>query len=166
MDELRVASDRKTHGQSMGHQKNPDVEIKTDGSARLVIIRGLPGSGKSTMASVLKLLGYKHFEADMFFVGKDGVYRHDSARIKDAHAWCQSEVRGALMKGQRVVVCNTFTQPWEMQPYFNMRVSVQIFEAGGNWINQHGVPMDKVSAMRDRWEPLPSSYACARWIAQ
>lgn len=164
MDELRVASDRKTHVRYMGHPINHDVEIKTDGSARLVIIRGLPGSGKSTMASVLKLIGYEHFEADMFFVGNDGVYRHDIARIKEAHAWCQSEVRKALINGRRVVVCNTFTQPWEMQPYFNMRVSVQILEAGGNWINQHGVPMDKVSAMKARWEPLPLSYACIRWI--
>lgn len=33
----------------------------------LVLIRGLPGSGKTTMARVLALLGYDHHEADQYF---------------------------------------------------------------------------------------------------
>ena len=56
-------------------------------NAELVLIRGLPASGKTTMASVLPMIGYKHFEADMFFeVG--GVYLYDAKRIGEAHAWC------------------------------------------------------------------------------
>jgi hypothetical protein len=166
MDESRVASDRKNYGPVNSLAKNPGVEIKTDGSSRMVLIRGLPGSGKSTMATVLSLLGYKHFEADMFFVGDDGVYRHDGTRLKSAHAWCQDKVRNALKDGNRVVVSNTFTQHWEMQPYFDMGVSIQILEAGGNWSNRHGVPEEKVKSMRDRWVSLPSAYACARWSVQ
>lgn len=134
--------------------------------ASLVIIRGLPGSGKSTMASVIKLLGYRHFEADMFFIDADGKYLYDSSRIRQAHAWCQSSVKDALNSGQRVVVCNTFTRIEEIEPYLAMTSDVQFLEAGGRWCNQHGVPMEKVNAMRARWEPLPLSYACSLWSAQ
>ena len=141
-------------------------ELKpADGGARLVMVRGLPGSGKTTVASVLKLLGYQHFEADMFFVGNDGVYRHDSSRIGEAHTWCQSSVKAALDRGERVVVCNTFTRLKEIEPYLAMTSDVQVLEAGGRWRNQHGVPLEKISAMRARWEPLPSSYKCGRWSA-
>lgn len=45
----------------------------------LVLIRGLPGSGKSTMAKVLAQVGYEHYEADMFFE-RDGVYLHVGGR--------------------------------------------------------------------------------------
>ena len=38
----------------------------------LVLIRGLPGSGKTTMARVLALVGYEHHEADHYFE-RDGA---------------------------------------------------------------------------------------------
>ena len=50
----------------------------------LIIIRGIPGSGKTTMAKSYQ--GYSHYEADMFFM-KDGVYNFDRAKIKNAHNW-------------------------------------------------------------------------------
>ena len=47
----------------------------------LYIVRGLPGSGKSTFAHTLDC---PVFEADMFFVNSEGVYNFDFTRIKDA----------------------------------------------------------------------------------
>ena len=52
----------------------------------LVLIRGLPGSGKSTIAKELAVTGFEHFEADMFFP-VDGVYRYEASRIRHAHTW-------------------------------------------------------------------------------
>jgi len=43
----------------------------------LVIIRGLPGSGKSTFAKKFVEKGFKHYEADMWMVDKDGNYSFD-----------------------------------------------------------------------------------------
>jgi ABC-type molybdenum transport system ATPase subunit/photorepair protein PhrA len=123
--------------------------VKTE----LVLIRGLPGSGKSTMASVLSLVGYEHYEADMFFM-RDGVYQYDATRIRDAHAWCQKLTREALSSGRRVVVSNTFTMLREIEPYRSMTSNLRIVEALGKWENSHGVPTEMVQRMAERWEAL------------
>ena len=47
-----------------------------DNGQELVLVRGLPGSGKSTYA---RSLGYPNFEADMFFI-KDGKYVYNPAK--------------------------------------------------------------------------------------
>ena len=44
----------------------------------LYIVRGVPGSGKTTYS---KQLGIFHVEADMFHM-KDGEYRWDPKRVK------------------------------------------------------------------------------------
>jgi Chromatin associated protein KTI12 len=49
---------------------------------RLVLIRGVPGSGKSTRARELQ--EYLHFEADMYFI-RDGAYTFDSDLLPAAH---------------------------------------------------------------------------------
>lgn len=51
----------------------------------LTLIRGLPGAGKSTLASELvsREPNTKHFEADMFFV-EDGMYRFDKSKLNGA----------------------------------------------------------------------------------
>ncbi len=64
------------------------LEARPNSSGELVLIRGLPGSGKSTMAKDLATQGYLHFEADMYFE-LDGHYRYDASCIREAHSWCQ-----------------------------------------------------------------------------
>lgn len=121
----------------------------------LVLIRGLPGSGKTTMAKVLAQVGFEHYEADQFFM-VDGIYRYDPARIRNAHAWCQRTTQRALAAGRRVVVSNTFTRLWEMEPYLAMTTNVRVIEAKGQWANNHGVPEAAFHEMAKRWEELPA----------
>lgn len=60
--------------------------------------------------------------------------------------------------GRPVVVANTFTRRWEMEPYLKAAkkrgIKVRIVEATGNWANVHGVPADAIERMRARWEPI------------
>ena len=125
---------------------------------KLVLIRGLPGSGKSTIANALTKAGFVWYEADTYHLNDEGDYCFDRANEKAAHAWCQSETRKALENGERVVVSNTFTQLWELTPYFEMAktlgIEPNVIEAKGNWPNMHAVPAEIMDQMRARWEPL------------
>lgn len=117
----------------------------------LILIRGLPGSGKSTLA---KSLGtHFHLETDMWFEFADG-YRFDASKLPQHHASCQ-HMCASMLKSRNVVVSNTFTQLWEMEPYFKMGANkVTIITCEGTYGNVHGVPADKVAQMRARWEPV------------
>jgi hypothetical protein len=59
---------------------------------------------------------------------------------------------------ERIVVSNTFTQTWEMQPYFDLaerygyRVYSLIVENRHGGVNEHGVPEDKLEIMKNRFE--------------
>lgn len=126
----------------------------------LYIVRGVPGSGKSTFA---KSLGGTHFETDSYFM-VDGEYKFDFTKLKEAHKWCQDSVNTAMIlnhttgQNEVIVVSNTFTQEWEMQPYFEMAESwgYQVFsiivENRHGGVNAHGVPEDKIEIMKNRFE--------------
>lgn len=121
----------------------------------LYIVRGLPGSGKSAFA---KCIAPVHFEADMFFMN-DGEYKFDFDKIKEAHRWCQESTRDAMASGSpKVAVSNTFTQEWEMKPYYEMAekygyvVFSVIVENRHGGKNVHGVPETTLDNMRKRFE--------------
>jgi predicted kinase len=129
---------------------------------QLILIRGLPGSGKSTLARALAG-DARSIEADDYFVS-DGVYRFDPAQLPQAHAACQAQAQAELAAGRSVVVANTFSQRWEMEPYMlaarecGARVVVADLYDGGLDDSAlaargvHGVPVPGIAAMRARWE--------------
>ena len=63
-----------------------------------------------------------------------------------------------LNQYKTIGVANTFTQEWEMAPYFEMaekfgwRISTVIVENRHNGENIHGVPVDKIEQMEDRFQ--------------
>jgi len=122
----------------------------------LYIVRGVPGSGKTTLA---KQLTANVFEADHYFYDNDGNYNFIPSEIKEAHKECQQFVGYAMESGiEKIAVSNTFTQEWEMEPYFELakkhgfNVFTIIVENRHGGLNQHGVPEDKIEQMKNRFE--------------
>ena len=117
----------------------------------LYLVRGAPGSGKTTYAKTLGIAD--HYEADMWFDANGG---YDPSKIKQAHEWCQNKAREAMEAGRPCVVSNTFTRLWEMSYYRAVaeRLGYEVREVvmRGEWTNVHGVPKDKVRQMRARFE--------------
>jgi len=126
----------------------------------LFLLRGLPGSGKSTLAAQL---GGSLVEADRYFM-QYGEYKFDASKLKEAHAWCREQVRkwmevdNAGYNVDRIVVSNTFTQEWEMKPYYELaekygyRVYSIVVENRHGGKNVHNVPDEAIDKMRKRFE--------------
>jgi len=132
--------------------------MKSD-NLKLILIRGVSGSGKTTYAKKLQAEDPSlwHYEADMYFE-RNGEYEFDPMKLKDAHKWCKTQTQIDLMLGRSVIVSNTFTQKWEIQPYIELgeKYGAEVFikKATGNYQNVHGVPQEALERMRSRWEVL------------
>lgn len=125
----------------------------------LILIRGLPGSGKSTLAKKLSSsLGYQWFEADTYFY-KEGDYKFIPADVPKAHELCRQLTQHALSNGCSVIVSNTFSRLWEMEPYLaiarHLGINITVMECQGNYGSVHGVPEETIQKMKERWEKYP-----------
>lgn len=117
---------------------------------RLVLIRGLPGTGKTTLALAYVAKGYLHFETDQFFL-RNGQYRFDKKKLNQAHAWCLGQTREALEAGEHVCVANVFAAREEITPYTALGFDYKIFEATHPGQSKHKVPEVTLRAMQKRW---------------
>jgi predicted kinase len=127
----------------------------------LILLRGLPGSGKSTLGDVILRTPQQDpslLSADDFFIDENGNYNFDSTKLQEAHSQCQLRCAERMkLQLSKIVVANTFTQDWEMEPYFEMaerykyRVHTVIVENRHGNSNIHNVPDEKVEQMRNRF---------------
>lgn len=123
---------------------------------QLILIRGLPGSGKSTLARKLKfsLLG-AHLETDQYFVDKQGKYVFDASKLKQNHEKCLRDTELNLKTVESVIVSNTFTQLWELEPYFELAhrfgITPTVIMMQSQFQNEHGVPEEKLQQMKNRF---------------
>ena len=98
----------------------------------MIIMRGIPGSGKSTAANTLKqvltAVGSRKvgiFSTDDFWY-RDGVYDWDAKKIGAAHCCNQTRVKNAITNGMHVIVDNTNLDGFAMMPYFDMAVAADL----------------------------------------
>lgn len=124
----------------------------------LILVRGLPGSGKTTFVAALMTENSFEFSADGFMYA-DGQ-EFDPARLAECHKKCQDAVRAVLSENSNatVFVHNTFTQTWEMEPYFQIAgetdtlVHTIIVENRHGNNSVHDVPDGTMSRMRQRFD--------------
>jgi predicted kinase len=122
---------------------------------QLILLRGIPGSGKSTFA---KLLGRAICTADDYHTDRNGLYNWKQENIGKSHNWCKRKCRRFLKAGiETVIVANTSTTEDEIKPYFEMArdfgykfFSVIVENRHGNK-NDHGVPDATLEKMKNRF---------------
>jgi uridine kinase len=125
----------------------------------LYIIRGLPGSGKSTFANTLAGgLKCPHFEEDMWLY-EDGYYIWSQDRYDKAVTQCLEHVRVAFETGEpNVVVSNVFEDSKMLIPYqkladeIDIPVTYLVAENRRGGVNIHNVPQDALQQMRNDFE--------------
>jgi predicted kinase len=122
---------------------------------KLILLRGLPGSGKSTIADMFKhdYSDAMHFEADMYFFN-DGEYIFDQSKLHQAHKWCMEQTDIYLTSGI-VIVSNTFTTIKELRPYFEIALKHGILPTiiltQSQFGNIHNVPEETLQKMKNRF---------------
>ena len=137
-------------------------------NSKLVVFRGIPGSGKSTMAKKMRdtliemgeTVGY--YEADMYWMGDDGEYHFDPKRLQDAHTWCQDKVREALHNCSVVIVANTNLTKFEMDIWKEIaddaNAKMEVFHLKTQYGNVHGVPEETIERMKERESDWPGEF--------
>ncbi|NWU14660.1 N4BP2 protein, partial [Cephalopterus ornatus] len=133
----------------------------------LVLLRGVPGSGKSYLARNLleDNPGGIILSTDDYF-NKHGQYHYDPSCLGEAHDWNRKRAKEAFEMGiSPIIIDNTNIQAWEMKPYVTLAQQFKykiVFREPDTWWkfkpkelerrNIHGVSKEKIKRMLERYE--------------
>lgn len=138
----------------------------------LIIMRALPGTGKSTRSNEIKEWfennGYQAVicGTDEYFTDEDGNYNWSAHLIKAAHNWNLERAKEYMSNGVNVVIIdNTNIEFWEAEKYIKYglqyRYAIRVEEVQTPWAgnidelvvrNVHRVPREAIERMASKWE--------------
>eukprot|EP00457_Paulinella_chromatophora_P002025 gb/GEZN01002029.1/.p1 GENE.gb/GEZN01002029.1/~~gb/GEZN01002029.1/.p1 ORF type:complete len:710 (-),score=175.68 gb/GEZN01002029.1/:494-2623(-) len=137
---------------------------------RLIIVRGVPGSGKTTLARSLAPKEQIFSTDDFFTDPKTGEYKYEVKQLTQAHKWNQERAKAAIAKGiTPVVIDNINAKKPEARVYVEAAVEhgyvVEVQEPTNSWSkdpeqlaarNTHGLPIKKLEALVNGWDDSSS----------
>jgi len=120
--------------------------------SKLYLVRGLPGSGKSTISKTLNCF---HLEADMV-ITKDDSYNWKPDMVKFSHSFIKELAEKIMKVGSDIVISNIFTTIKEMQPYIDMAnengYKIIVIRCINDYGNTHNVPQESLDKMKNRFQ--------------
>ncbi|KHN74022.1 NEDD4-binding protein 2-like 1 [Toxocara canis] len=137
-----------------------------DGHSVLILMRGVPGSGKSYLARELLsgTNGVIHSTDDYFT--ENGVYTFDATKLQEFHQRNFKEARKSMSDGVKLVIIdNTNIYSIHMKPYVTQAIKfmyeVYFVEPQTQWktkawecarFNTHAIPEEKISYLLETFE--------------
>lgn len=127
----------------------------------IILIRGVPGSGKTTYAQELAIeKNMATVEADSWhFIKKneeESKYEFNADNLESAHRWCILQAERFARLGRGIIISNTFITAAECAPYYVIAekydLPVTIMTMTGNYGTIHDVPDIIVESMKLRFE--------------
>lgn len=136
-------------------------ELENCFTQNLILLRGLPGSGKTTLAKLLSE-GGKHptFSVDDYFTNTEtNEYMFDFSKNHLAYKQCENNTLQSMLRSkEKIIIHNTFTMDWELEPYFKLAskhqynlfvVTVENYHKQGN---THAVTTEQLQKMAEKYK--------------
>ncbi len=137
----------------------------------LYIIRGLQGSGKSSVARDLEKRDMVDvvLEIDDYWTDVYGHYCYVHEKRENSHNWLRGKVNKLLSSGLSIAVPEVFESIAEIKTYTDIasvwyNKQYKIIKTQTPWAdnpslllerNLHGVPMERLLYLQERWEDHP-----------
>ena len=126
---------------------------------RFLLIRGLPGSSKSTVARKLAAkYGTVHIENDAYLMHGD-KYMWTPEAAKDAANRCFEDAMSALRSGKDTIVSNVFVARKSIDRYVRaakqLGCEVQVWRMTNDFGNVHDVPEKTLASMKTGFQDYP-----------
>lgn len=141
---------------------------------RFIIMRGLPGSGKSHLAQriwadakIRRWISAYVLSTDQYWYRPDNFYDFNASLLPVAHAWniTRAHKIARISRTQIIIIDNTNIKLEHIKPYITgltkrWRIEYMLPDTPWAWDVeechrrcQHGVPLATIQRMKDQYEP-------------
>lgn len=122
---------------------------------QLILVRGLPGAGKSTFARK-HYPDLLHVEADMLRMS-NFMYIWEISETVQKYKACEEIAETCLKNNADCVVVNIFITHRNIIPYEKLAkkygAELTVITMKTQYISEHNVPLEAMQKMKEAWEP-------------